>query len=305
MNEPILLIMAAGMGSRYGGLKQIDPIGPGGEVILDYSLFDARRAGFTRAIVLIKPEMEQDFRQLIGNRAATQMEIRYAFQDKTMLPAGYAVPEGRVKPWGTGHAVLCCKEWIDAPFCVINADDFYGADAFRKAYAFLKSVGTSDPQQYMMVGYHLKNTVTENGSVARGVCTVDATGRLRDICERTHIITSADGPLFTEDGENYRRLDPDTLVSMNMWGFTPAMLDALESGFAAFLNSALKENPLKAEYYLPAEVSHQLAAGHAEVTVLACADKWFGVTYQADKPVVQSAIRQLIEENKYPKALWC
>ncbi len=304
MNEPILLIMAAGMGSRYGGLKQMDPVGPCGEVILHYSIFDAHRAGFKRVIFLIKHEIEADFKRLVGDCVANQMEVRYAYQQLDELPAGYRVPEGRVKPWGTGHAVLCCKHLIDAPFAVINADDYYGPEAFRSAYQFLTTVHDDDKLRLMMVGYRLQNTTTENGHVARGVCSVDEHGYLQSIVERTHIIATCDGPLFTEDGETYRPLAPDTLVSMNLWGFSPAFVDELEKGFPAFLDEALANNPIKGEYYLPSAVGRLLAENRATARVLPTADKWYGVTYQQDKPVVVSALACLSDEGLYPRPLW-
>ena len=223
MKEPILVIMAAGMGSRYGGLKQMDPVGPDGEAILDYSLFDARRAGFKRAIILIKHEIEEDFMRVVGNRLAGQMdEVRFAFQQVDKIPADFAVPDGRVKPWGTGHAVLCCRELIDAPFAVINADDYYGVDCFRLAYEALCKLQDDEKARYVMVGYQLRNTLTDNGHVSRGVCTVDGEGYLTDIHERTHIIKTVDGALYTEDEQTYHKLPEDALVSMNLWGFTPA-----------------------------------------------------------------------------------
>lgn len=302
--EPILLIMAAGMGSRYGGLKQMDPVGPSGEVILDYSIFDARRAGFKRVIFLIKHEIEADFKRLVGSRIEKHMEVRYAFQQVDKIPAPFTVPDGRVKPWGTGHAVLCCKELIDAPFAVINADDYYGVSAFQTAYDTLCALKDDDKQRFMMIGYHLPNTLTDNGHVARGVCQVDNEGHLISVTERTHIIKSCDGPLFTEDGETYRLLPEDALVSMNMWGFTPGFVDALEKGFPAFLEQAIAENPLKGEYFLPSVVSSLLAEDAATVQVLPSRDRWYGVTYQADKPVVMAALAKMGEDGLYPTPLW-
>lgn len=302
--EPILLIMAAGMGSRYGGLKQMDPVGPNGEVILDYSIFDARRAGFKRVIFLIKHEIEEDFKRLIGSHIEKYMEVSYAFQQVDKIPAPFTVPEGRVKPWGTGHAVLCCKDFIDAPFAVINADDYYGVSAFQTAYDTLRSLEDGDKQRFMMVGYHLHNTLTDNGHVARGVCQVDDGGHLLSVTERTHIIKSCDGPLYTEDGATYHRLAEETLVSMNLWGFTPSFVQALEDGFPAFLKKALAENPLKGEYFLPSVVSDLLAKDAATVQVLPSRDRWYGVTYQADKPVVMSALRHMGEDGLYPAPLW-
>ena len=299
------MIMAAGMGSRYGGLKQMDPVGPDGEAILDYSLFDARRAGFKRAIVLIKHEIEEDFMRVVGDRLAGQMEeVRFAFQQVDMLPEGFRVPEGRVKPWGTGHAVLCCRELIDAPFAVINADDYYGVDCFRLAYETLRGLEDGEKARYIMVGYQLRNTLTDNGHVSRGVCTVDAEGYLTDIHERTHIIKTVDGALYTENGQTYHKLPENALVSMNLWGFTPGILDALAEDFAAFLSEQVPANPLKAEIYLPAVVSRLLQDGKATVRVLPSPDKWYGVTYQADKPVVKAALLRMAEEGLYPRPLW-
>ena len=241
--EPILVIMAAGMGSRYGGLKQMDPVGPNGEVIIDYSLFDAKRAGFKRVIFLIKPEIEADFKEMIGRRVEPHLEVTYAFQTVDKLPAGYEKPADRVKPWGTGHAVLCCKEFIDAPFCVINADDYYGVEAFRTMYETLTKLEDDDLKRYVMVGYHLENTLTDNGHVARGVCVTDENSTLIAINERTHIIKTIEGALYTEDGQTYHKIPEGSPVSMNMWGFTMSFLEALESGFVPFLEKALKENP--------------------------------------------------------------
>lgn len=304
MKEPILLIMAAGMGSRYGGLKQMDPIGPDGEVILHYSIFDARRAGFKRVIFLIKHEIEEDFKRLVGSKVEPHMEVKYAFQQLEKIPAPFTVPEGRVKPWGTGHAVLCCKEYIDAPFLVINADDYYGVGAFKTAYEALANREDGEKQNWMMVGYHLHNTLTDNGHVARGVCEVGEDGLLKSICERTHIIKTCDGALFTEDGQHYELLPEGTLVSMNMFGFTPSLAEELEKGFPAFLEKTMAENPLKGEYFLPTVVGNQLAKGEATVEVLPSRDKWYGVTYQDDKPVVMAALRQMAEEGLYPAPLW-
>ncbi len=299
-DQPILLIMAAGMGSRYGGLKQMDPVGPDGEFILDYSLYDARRAGFERAVVVIKRENEADFQSLLGHRAG--MPLRFAYQRLDDLPAGYAVPDGRVKPWGTGHAVLAARELIDAPFCVINADDFYGAEAFRLAYDHLTNVRSDE--DYFMVGYRLCNTLSPTGFVARGVCDVAADGTLADICERTHIISSVDGPLMREEGDLYRRLDPETIVSMNMWAFPRAMMDRLGEAFPAFLDGAVAENPQKAEFFLPFVVDGLLRDGRAGVTVAATQDRWYGVTYREDRAQVVRAIGQMIAQGRYPAPLW-
>ena len=300
--KPILIIMAAGMGSRYGGMKQIDPMGPGGEVILDYSLYDARRAGFERVIFLIKREMEEAFRKAVGEKAERHFSVTYAFQETAMLPPGFTVPQGRVKPWGTGHAVLCCAEHVDAPFAAINADDYYGPHAFAAAYRFLSEA--SGRGQYIMVGYRLKNTLSPTGYVSRGVCRTDEDGTLLDIRETTHIISTSDGPLYTEDGELYRKLSPDTLVSMNMWGFTPDFLEELKTGFTSFLQNEAVQNPLKAEYYLPFAVNHMMQQGRAKVRVLPSEDIWRGVTYAEDKPLVQQAFRRMAKEGLYPSPLW-
>lgn len=302
MTEPILLIMAAGMGSRYGGLKQIDPVGPDGEVILDYSIFDARRAGFKRVVFLIKHEIEADFREKVGRRIERYMDVQYAFQQLDRIPASFAVPEGRVKPWGTGHAVLCCKELLDAPFAVINADDYYGPGAFKAAYEALISL--PDERSYVMVGYRLRNTLSENGHVSRGVCEVAEDGLLQGIRERTHIIATCDGPLYTEDGEAYRKLSPESLVSMNMWGFAPSLLDTLEKEFPIFLADAIVSNPLKAEFFLPTVVDGMLRRGEVTVRVIPCPDRWHGVTYPEDKPIVKEALARMRDEGLYPAPLW-
>lgn len=302
--EPILLIMAAGMGSRYGGLKQMDPVGPSGEVILDYSIFDARRAGFKRVIFLIKHEIEEDFKRLVGSHIEKYMEVHYAFQQVENIPAPFTVPQGRVKPWGTGHAVLCCKELIDAPFVVINADDYYGVHAFETAYNTLTHLRDDEKQRFMMVGYQLHNTLTDNGYVSRGVCEVDDEGYLLSVTERTHIIKSSDGALYTEDGSTYHLLPENALVSMNMWGFTPSFAEALEAGFPAFLEKAMAENPLKAEYFLPSVISGLLASNAATVQVLPSEDCWYGVTYPQDKPVVMNALLGMAKDGLYPTPLW-
>lgn len=302
MSKPILVIMAAGMGSRYGGLKQMDPVGPDGELILDYSLFDARRAGFERAVIIIKRENEADFREVLGDRVSRHMRVDYAYQELSDLPAGYVVPNGRGKPWGTGHAVLAARKLVDAPFCAINADDFYGAHAFQLCYDHLSNL--RDDGDIAMVGYLLKNTLSETGHVARGICELDKSHRMVDLTERTHIISTVDGPLMTEDEETYTRLSPETIVSMNMWGFPAVMMKWLEEGFPAFLDRALTDAPMKAEYFLPTVVDAQLRAGRASVTVRTTPDKWYGVTYREDKPMVEKALQRLTENGCYPMPLW-
>ena len=302
MKEPILLIMAAGMGSRYGGLKQMDPVGPAGEVILDYSIFDAKRAGFKRVIFLIKHEIEEDFKRLVGQRLEKQIEVRYAFQQVDKIPAPFSVPEGRVKPWGTGHAVLCCKELLDAPFAVLNADDYYGVDAFQTAYDALTKREDNDKAQYVMVGYKVTNTLTENGHVARGVCSVDEKGYLTDIHERTHIISTGDGPLYTEDMQTYHRIPDDALVSMNMWGFTPDVLDRLEERFIEFLAEGLNEP--KSEFLIPSEMGILLERKAVRIRVLPTTSQWFGMTYAEDMPGVRGAFKVMTDSGIYTDPLF-
>ncbi len=302
--KPILVVMAAGMGSRYGGLKQIDPVGSHGEAILDYSLFDAHEAGFETAVIIIKEAIKKDFMDTVGKRLQNcPMEIRYAYQEMNKaLPEGFAIPEGRTKPWGTSHAVLCAKEEIgDAPFAVINSDDYYGKQAFREIYKFLS--GTSGAA-YCMVGYQLGKTVTDNGSVARGVCQTNAEGYLTAIVERTRIEKYENGIHFTVDGENWEDLAADTPVSMNMWGYTPAFLEEIAARFPKFIAEEVPGNPAKAEMYLPMTVGELLSEGKATVKVLRTADQWFGVTYAADKPVVVAALKAMAEEGQYPDGLW-
>ena len=305
MNKPILVVMAAGMGSRYGGLKQIDPIGKNGEIIIDYSIFDAYRAGFRKVVFIIKEEIFADFKEVIGDRISKIMDVCYAFQKLDDLPEGFTVPEGRVKPWGTGHAVLAARDYIDGPFAVINADDYYGVEGFKKIYDFLATAEDDEKCHYTMVGYELMNTLSENGHVARGVCTVDENGMLTGITERTRIEKKGDGAAFTEDeGETWTDLDTDTIVSMNLWGFTASMMDALKERFPVFLENAIKNNPLKGEFFLPFVVNDLLDENKADAKVLTSADKWFGVTYKEDKPVVVAALEKLTEEGKYPSPLW-
>ncbi|MBE6916525.1 MAG: nucleotidyltransferase [Ruminococcaceae bacterium] len=304
--KPILVVMAAGMGSRYGGLKQIDPVGSQGEAILDFSLFDAHEAGFETAVIIIKEAIRKDFMETVGKRLEKcPMEIRYAYQELDKLPAGYAVPAGRTKPWGTCHAVLCAKDVIgDAPFAVINADDYYGKSAYRVIYDALCKAQDGEKYDYCMVGYLLGNTVTDNGSVARGVCQADEKGNLAKIVERTRIEKYDGGIHFTEDGENWEDLSADTLVSMNMWGYTPSFLGELEKRFPSFLDTLAVKNPEKAEYFLPLAVDELIKEDKATVKVLSSPDKWFGVTYAADKPQVVAALREKTAAGLYPDGLW-
>ena len=304
MNKPVLVIMAAGMGSRYGGLKQLDPVGNHGQLIIDYSIYDARRAGFETVVFVIKPEIEEDFKRCIGDRVSKSMDVRYAYQLKEDLPEGYCVPEERRKPWGTAHAALAARNVVDGPFAVINADDYYGPEAFREIYGYLSAHADGDVYEYVMVGYLLKNTVTENGTVARGVCEETADNFLTRVTERTKI-EKGEPPRYTEDdGQTWTELSEDTIVSMNMWGFTRSFLDEAWARFPTFLDKALAENPAKAEYFLPTVVSQLIDEGKARVKVLRSEDKWYGVTYREDKPTVVSAIAEKTASGLYPDRLW-
>lgn len=304
MSKATLVIMAAGMGSRYGGLKQIDPIGPGGEIILDYSVYDAVKAGFDKVIFVIKEEIEKDFKEIIGNKFDGVVDIDFAYQDINNLPEGFTVPEGRVKPWGTGHAVLSCKGMIDGPFAVINADDYYGRETFELIYNELnKEKAEGDRYEFCMVGFRVENTLTENGHVARGVCQTNAEGYLTDIVERTKIAIRDGKIMFTEDEESWTEIPEGTTVSMNCWGFSPVMMDELENRFAACLEKN-RDNMLKCEYFLPFVVDELLKEDKAEVKVLSTKEKWYGVTYKEDKEVVVNAIREKVEKGEYPPCLW-
>ena len=303
--KPVLVVMAAGMGSRYGGLKQIDPVGSQGEAILDFSLFDAHEAGFETAVIIIKEAIREDFMSTVGKRLEKcPMEIRYAYQELDKLPAGYTVPASRTKPWGTCHAVLCAKDVIgDAPFAVINADDYYGKSAYKVIYDALCAAQDSEKYDYCMVGYLLGNTVTDNGSVARGICQTE-NGLLTQVVERTRIEKYEGGIHFTEDGENWTDVTADTIVSMNLWGFTPSFLGELEARFPGFLDTLAVKNPEKAEYFLPLAVEDLLRENKATVKVLQSPDKWYGVTYAADKPVVVAALKEKTVAGLYPDGLW-
>ena len=306
--KPVLVVMAAGMGSRYGGLKQIDPVGSCGEAILDYSLFDAHEAGFETAVIIIKEAIKDDFMATVGKRLENcPMEIRYAYQELHKIPEGYTVPTDRTKPWGTSHAVLCAKDVIgDAPFAVINSDDYYGKSAYKVIYEFLCNAEDTDKYDYCMVGYELGKTVTDNGSVARGICETDENGNLTVINERTKIEKYEGGIHFTEDdGASWTDVSADTTVSMNMWGYTQSFLNEIEARFPAFLDAALSGNTAKAEFFLPVTVAALLAENKAAVKVLHSADKWYGVTYAADKPMVVAALKAMTEQGLYPaKGLW-
>lgn len=304
MTRPILVVMAAGMGSRYGGLKQIDSVGPQGEVILDYSLYDARRAGFETVVFIIKPDIEEIFKQKVGNRIGDFMEVRYAFQELTTLPNPYQLPPHRQKPWGTAHAVWCASEQIDAPFAVINADDFYGYEAFKLMFDYLEASVNSHEEQYAMVGYQLDRTMSENGAVSRGLCQVDVEHFLQEIEEQTQIEWFDDRIRYTEDGVNWVDVDSDTIVSMNLWGFPSHFPKVIDRFLGAFLERAIRSNPLKGEYYLPSVVRKQLRHNEAKVKVLKTDEQWFGVTYTEDKPLVQEKIQTLVANGVYPSPLW-
>ena len=305
MKKPVLVVMAAGMGSRYGGLKQIDPVDKEGHIIMDFSIYDAVRAGFKKVVFIIKKENEADFKAAIGDRMSKIVEVAYVFQNLNNLPEGYSVPEGRVKPWGTGHAILSCLDEVDGPFAVINADDFYGSHAFQMAYDFLSQNEDGDTYSYMMVGYKLENTLTDNGHVARGVCVTDEEGHLVKINERTHIEKREGGAAYTEDdGKTWVEIPEGSTVSMNMWGFSASILKELKDRFAKFLDENLEGNPLKCEYFLPFVVDELLTEKKATVKVLKSMDKWYGVTYKEDKPVVVAAIQKLKDEGLYPQKLW-
>ena len=301
--KPVLVVMAAGMGSRYGGLKQIDPVGSQGEAILDYSLYDAYLAGFETAVIIIKEAIRQDFMDTVGKRLEKcPLKIRYAYQELTQLPKGYSVPEGRVKPWGTCHAVLSAKEAIDgAPFAVLNADDFYGRTAFRTVFNWLSN--NDEPDGYCMVGYEVGKTVSDSGGVTRGICRADHRGYLTKIVETSGIEKYEDGIRYPV-GSGWETLDPRSLVSMNLWGFMPSYLHAIEASFPTFLDYALRENPMKGEFLLPTFVGKLVDANRITLKVLSSPDKWFGVTYAADKPLVVQALREMTENGRYPDGLW-
>ena len=301
--EPVLVVMAAGMGSRYGGLKQIDPVGSQGEAILDYSLYDAYRAGFRTAVIIIKEAIKKDFMETVGKRLQNcPLEIRYAYQELNMLPDGYTVPDGRTKPWGTTHAVLCAAEAIDgAPFVVLNADDYYGPNSFRVAFEALKNNTESD--RCFMIGYEVGKTVSDHGSVTRGICQMDSHGYLKEIVECKNV-EKYEGRIRIPYEGGWMALDKETPVSMNMWGYTPAFLKEIEARFPAFLTNDVPKNPAKAEFFLPRTVSELLEEGKATVKVLRSDDKWYGVTYAADKPQVVAALKEMTEKGMYPDGLW-
>jgi UTP-glucose-1-phosphate uridylyltransferase len=299
--KPTLLVLAAGMGSRYGGLKQIDPMGPSGETILDYSVFDALRAGFGKVVFIIRPDFEKDFRERIAAKFAGRIEVGFAFQTIDQLPAGFSVPAGREKPWGTTHAILCARDAVDTPFAVINADDFYGQDSYAVLGRHLRALDVRSTD-YSMVGFTLKHTLSEHGTVARGVCQTDASGRLTDIQELTKISKLPSGAEHRGEDGSVVRLTGEEPVSMNMWGFTPAIFPQLAADFDAFLRA--KGNEMKSEAYIPMSVGNLIRAGQATCQVLRTDSAWFGVTYREDKPVVQASILRQVQSGAYPASLW-
>lgn len=302
MNKPTLVIMAAGMGSRFGGCKQITPVDEYGHAIMDYSIFDALRAGFGKVVCVIKPEMEADFRTVVGDRIAEHIPVAYAYQTIDRLPAGFSVPEGRVKPWGTAHAVLCAADEIEGDFAAINADDFYGPSAFRAAADFLNAPHPAN--LHAMVGYRIENTLTENGYVSRGVCEVDAKGMLASISERLHIVPRQGGAAYQEEGQDEVFIPAGTPVSMNLWAFSHSVLEEMKLRFVTFLNTRAQESPLKAEYYLPSVPDALIHEGRAAVRVLDTDERWYGMTYQQDLAAVQQALKEKRVAGVYPEKLW-
>ena len=306
MTKPTLVVMAAGMGSRYGGLKQIDPVGKHGEIIMDYSLFDAMEAGFEKVVFIINRKIERDFMEVVGRRAEKHMEAHYVFQQlDSCLPEGFTVPEGRVKPWGTAHAILCCKDVIHEPFAAINADDYYGKHAFSVLYQYLKDAKDTATYDFSMVGYLAKNTLSDSGHVARGLCEMNDRGELTNIVERLRIYKTPDGPAYTEDeGKTLVPFPADTLVSMNFFGFTPGLFTELEKAFPLFLQKAMAENPLKGEFLIPNEAGRLVREGRAAIKMLSSPDRWYGVTYKEDKPEVMASLKKLADDGLYPTPLW-
>ena len=300
MQEPTLVILAAGMGSRFGGLKQITAVDDHGHAIIDFSLYDAYRAGFRKVVFIIKHEIEEDFKNRVGRRMEKYFDVKYVYQQLDVLPAGYAVPEGRVKPWGTGHAVMCCAGVLDGPFAVINADDFYGPGAYSAIFDYLKEDRADN--EHAMVAYELRKTVTENGSVARGICSVE-NGYLTDVVERTRIEKRGDDAAFTEDGVNFVPVSGSVPVSMNFWGFGKSMLRELQNRFPAWLDENLPQNPLKCEYFLPFVANSIIKEGMGSIRILNCRETWHGITYKEDMDSVVNYLAELRRQGVYPEAL--
>jgi hypothetical protein len=301
-SAPALVVLAAGIGARYGGLKQMDPVGPGGEAVLDYAVYDAKRAGFGKFIFVLRRQIEHDFREAFGRRFAKHLDIDYAFQELDMVPAGRHVPPGRTKPWGTGHAVLCAAQVLDRPFAVINADDFYGAESFRVLARFLTQSAPANPDLFAMVGFQLDRTLSEHGTVARGLCQTDAAGHLVSVEELTAIERQSGGARNKERDGSYRNLTGRETVSMNCWGFSMGLFDGLRRQFGEFLDR--NERNLKAEFYLPTAINTLIQERLAQVKVLPTPCHWFGVTYRDDRAIVVKSIRAMIRAGEYPERLW-
>lgn len=300
--QPTLVILAAGIGSRYGGLKQLDQIGPGGETIVDYSIYDAMLAGFKKVIFVIKEGIEKDFTRMFIDKLSPVLPVGYVLQEIWKVPEGIRIPPGREKPWGTGHAVLMAQEMIDGPFAVINSDDFYGRGAYEALVSYYKDWQPFQEINLAMVGYQIGNTLSDFGSVSRGVCRLNEASQLAEVVERTQIEKDAQGIFYLDDRRNKVYLPDGTVVSMNFWGFTPAFFQALKTGFEEFIKKYSSDT--KVEYYIPFAVNHLIQSGKASVTVLRCSEKWFGMTYQEDRPVVIENIRRLIKNGVYPEKLW-
>ena len=304
MAKPVLVILAAGMGSRYGGLKQMDPVDEQGHKIIDFSIYDAKQAGFEKVIFIIKKEMEQDFRECVGNPISKHMEVEYVFQELLNVPENFTIPEGRVKPWGTTHALYCCKDVIDGPFMVINSDDYYGKSGYQLMYQFLSSQ-KEDTGNYAMVSYELGKTLTEKGSVTRGCCKTDDNGFLQDIVEQKMLVKTENGAAYSEDdGETFHPIEVTSPVSMNMWGFGKSIISEFGKALDLFFDKKVALNPMKAECLIPTEVDVLLKSKKATVKVLTSTDQWFGVTYKEDKPYVVESIQKLKDAGEYPEKLW-
>lgn len=305
MKKPILVILAAGMGSRYGGIKQMDDVGPNGQMIIDYSIYDAHKAGFETVVCIVREDILEEFKETIGARVSKKMEVRYAIQKLSDVPEGVEIPEGREKPWGTTHALYAAREQIDAPFVVINADDMYGAEAYKLAYDFLETAEDNDVLNCAMVGYQLKNTVTKTGHVSRGICTQTADGYLEHIDERKQIQLFDDGIRFTEDeGNTWVDLDPNSLASMNYWAMSEKVMEVLNQRILSEFELILESNPMTGETLLPETMGRLIEDGTAKVKVLSSPDKWYGVTYREDKEMVEAAVKKMTEDGVYPEDLW-
>ena len=303
--KPVLVIMAAGLGSRYGGLKQLDAMDQRGHCLIDYAVFDAKRAGFESVFFIIREEFQHDFHTLIGSRMEASIDVNYIYQDMTHIPDQCSIPADRIKPLGTGHAIWCCKDIVTSPFVVINADDYYGVSPYQQMYDYLKELPENTKAAYAMAGFRLDRTLSEHGTVARGICQTDSLGYLHSIDEQTAIEKKEDQICALSDNTGtIRILSPDTTVSMNMWSFTPDVFDFLERGLSDFLTTILPANPIKAEYYLPQEINRLVASEMAHVRVLPVSEQWYGVTYKEDKPLVMDALQRLKKEGVYPEYLW-